>query len=455
VSNEPAFLSGVIEGFYGPPWSHAERVVLFQWMQDWGLNTYMYAPKDDLKHRAQWRELYSETESSELQAIIRATDQHQIGFFYALSPGLDITYSATADQDQLKQKLAQVMALGARNFCLLFDDIPDQMHPADVRCWDSLAAAQAAVTNDLYRWVREHQPAARFLFCPTPYCGRMARSEHGGKDYLSILGRELHQEIDVFWTGQEIISREITVPQTRDLAQLMQRKPLLWENLHANDYDGRRFFCGPYSGRPREILQELGGVLCNPNCEFPLNFVPWRTLARFVHEQGAWEPHQAYLEALREWLPHFATVGAPITFDDLVLFGDSFYLPYEEGPEAETLFALTQELLTVDPASRPEALAQFRERTARLKACCARMAELRHRPLFHALYRRTWELREELDLLQRCVEQRTLPGRLNEPCRSDFHLPHTYRGGLVARLQKLLVQEADGSFTVAPVTIQK
>jgi beta-N-acetylglucosaminidase len=50
------FLSGAIEGFYGQPWTHAERVALFDWLAAWGLNTYLYAPKDDLKHRALWRE---------------------------------------------------------------------------------------------------------------------------------------------------------------------------------------------------------------------------------------------------------------------------------------------------------------------------------------------------------------------------------------------------------------
>jgi hypothetical protein len=49
-------LSGVIEGFYGPPWSEAERLQLFATLQAQGLNTYVYAPKDDLKHRALWRE---------------------------------------------------------------------------------------------------------------------------------------------------------------------------------------------------------------------------------------------------------------------------------------------------------------------------------------------------------------------------------------------------------------
>lgn len=31
-------------------------------MQNWGLNTYLYGPKDDLKHRLLWREVYSPEE---------------------------------------------------------------------------------------------------------------------------------------------------------------------------------------------------------------------------------------------------------------------------------------------------------------------------------------------------------------------------------------------------------
>ena len=60
------FLSGVIEGFYGKPWTRAERFELFDWMAAWGLNTYVYAPKDDLHHRALWREPYSAADAGEL-----------------------------------------------------------------------------------------------------------------------------------------------------------------------------------------------------------------------------------------------------------------------------------------------------------------------------------------------------------------------------------------------------
>ena len=91
------FLAGVIEGFYGPPWTQAERFELFDWMAAWGLNTYLYAPKDDLKQRAIWRESYSAAEGAELSELIQACRQRHLRFIYALSPGLDIRYSQAAD----------------------------------------------------------------------------------------------------------------------------------------------------------------------------------------------------------------------------------------------------------------------------------------------------------------------------------------------------------------------
>jgi hypothetical protein len=88
----------------------------------------------------------------------------------------------------------------------------------------------------------------------------------------------------------------------------------------------------------------------------------------------------------------------------------------------------------------------FRQRAGRLRDVCARLAELRDRPLFYALSRRVWELREELDLLERYVHVMSTPGLRASPCRSDCHLPGTYRGGLVARLQRLLIPQPDGTF---------
>jgi len=449
-ANTTEFLAGVIEGFYGQPWSRTERLELFEWMVAWGLNAYLYAPKDDLKHRAVWRELYSSLEAESLSEVIQASKQRGIRFIYALGPGLDIRYSSETDLDHLKKRFQQMIALGCENFALLFDDIPDRMELADSERFGSFASAQCHVANIMFQWTRQRCPNARFLFCPTPYCGRMADRKLGGEGYLATIGRELLPGIDVFWTGPEIISREITAAHIRDLETLLRRKPLIWDNLHANDYDGRRFFCGPYSGRSLELRSMVTGFLCNPNSEFSLNYVPLRTFAAFVDcKEQPWNPREAYLAAIREWLPHFATINEPVEIEDLIFLCDCYYLPHEEGAEAQAFLECARSLLSRSLAKPENQVATFRRQVSRLRQLCARITELRHRPLFYALSRRIWELREELDLLERYLEYISKGGHPDGLFNSDAHLPGTFRGGMVPRLQRFLEQHPDGVFTPA------
>jgi len=423
------FLSGVIEGFYGQPWTPSERMELFDWMAAWGLNTYVYAPKDDLHHRALWREPYGSEDAAGLRRLIEACRARNIRFVYGLSPGLDLHYGREAELNHLRERFEQMMALGCSDVSLLFDDIPDGMDPDDLERWGSFGSAQCHVANAMFTWLRRCNPAGRFLFCPTAYCGRMVAAKLGGEDYLATVGRELLPGIDVFWTGPDIVSREITVAHVREIAALLRRKPLIWDNLHANDYDGRRFFCGPYSGRPPEVRGEVGGLLSNPNSEFPLNYIPLRTLAAFVNASDSWDPRSAYLAAMGEWAPSFTTVRGPVSLEDLVLFGDCYYLPQEEGPEAEALYRAARSML--DDPNDAGARQIFRAGASRLHAFCAALTELRHRPLYHALSRRTWELREQLDLLDRVASVNAGEGS---------HLPAVSRGGLVARFQHLLAE---------------
>jgi protein O-GlcNAcase/histone acetyltransferase len=311
----------------------------------------------------------------------------------------------------------------------------------------SFAAGQCKLTNAVFRWVRERSPRSRFLFCPTPYCERMAQRQVGGADYLETVGRELAPEIDVFWTGPEIVSHEISVAHARDVHQRLRRRPLIWDNLYANDYDGRRFFCGPYAGRTIELRPEVSGILCNPNSEFPLNFVPLRAFAAYLQSGESWDPRSAYLSALKDWLPRYNTLRAPASFDDLLLLGDCYYLPHQEGPEAEKLLEHAQQLLSRAPADWNGADTAFYQQAMALCMFCSRLADLRDRPLFYALHRRIWELREELDLLLEYV--RTTRETPNAVFQSNQHLPGTYRGGTVARLQHLLRFRPDGAFESA------
>jgi hypothetical protein len=78
-----------------------------------GLNTYVYAPKDDDKHRSRWRDLYDQHEADQLSTLIRSCHASSLKFIYALSPGLDIKYSSDEDRHLLRRKFQQVSTVSS------------------------------------------------------------------------------------------------------------------------------------------------------------------------------------------------------------------------------------------------------------------------------------------------------------------------------------------------------
>lgn len=85
----------------------------------------------------------------------------------------------------------------------------------------------------------------------------------------------------MFFVGTKVISRKITIKHLEEVTAVLRRPPLIWDNIHANDYDPRRIFLGPYDGRSPEIIPYLRGVLTNPNTEFESNYVA-------LHSLGQW-----------------------------------------------------------------------------------------------------------------------------------------------------------------------
>ncbi|KAG5831105.1 hypothetical protein ANANG_G00300320 [Anguilla anguilla] len=276
ISGRRKFISGVVEGFYGRPWTMEQRKELFRRQQKWGLNTYLYAPKDDYKHRMFWREMYSVEEAEQLMTLIGAAKEHGIEFIYAISPGLDITFSNQKEVSTLKRKLDQVSHFGCRSFALLFDDIDHNMCPADKEVFSSFAHAQVSITNEIFQYLGEPET---FLFCPTEYCGTFCYPNVSQSPYLRTVGEKLLPGIEVLWTGPKVVSKDITVESIEEVSKILKRAPVIWDNIHANDYDQKRLFLGPYKGRSTELIPRLKGVLTNPNCEFESNFVAIHTLA--------------------------------------------------------------------------------------------------------------------------------------------------------------------------------
>ncbi|XP_077991979.1 protein O-GlcNAcase-like [Glandiceps talaboti] len=277
------FLSGVVEGFYGRPWTTDQRMRLFQLMNKLRLKHYMYAPKDDHKHRSYWREMYSVEEAEHLTSLIEAAKENNVQFIYALSPGLDITFSSAKEVTCLKRKLEQVKEFGCEVFALLFDDIDTDMCAADKEIFQSFAHAQVSVTNEVY----QHLGQPLFLFCPTEYCGTRADPGVSSSEYLTTIGNKLLPDVHVLWTGPKVVSKTISTESILELNKVLKRPPVIWDNIHANDYDQKRLFLGPYCGRSTDLLPHLSGVLTNPNCEYEANFIPLHTLSAWCQSIGS------------------------------------------------------------------------------------------------------------------------------------------------------------------------
>uniref|UniRef100_A0A8C9G8H1 Protein O-GlcNAcase n=1 Tax=Pavo cristatus TaxID=9049 RepID=A0A8C9G8H1_PAVCR len=208
--------------------------------------------------------------------LISAAREHEIEFIYAISPGLDITFSNPKEVSTLKRKLDQVSQFGCRSFALLFDDIDHNMCAADKEVFSSFAHAQVSITNEIYQYLGEPDT---FLFCPTEYCGTFCYPNVAQSPYLRTVGEKLLPGIDVLWTGPKVVSKDIPVESIEEVSKIIRRAPVIWDNIHANDYDQKRLFLGPYKGRSTELIPRLKGVLTNPNCEFEANYVAIHTLA--------------------------------------------------------------------------------------------------------------------------------------------------------------------------------
>lgn len=114
---------GVVEGFYGTPWSHEARLRQLKFYGENKMNTYIYGPKDDPYHSSpNWRLPYPEKEAAQLRELVSVASENEVNFVWAIHPGQDIKWNQE-DRDNLLSKFEKMYQLGVRSFAVFFDDI--------------------------------------------------------------------------------------------------------------------------------------------------------------------------------------------------------------------------------------------------------------------------------------------------------------------------------------------
>lgn len=293
---------GVVEGFYGPPWSSADRLWMIERMGAWGMNRYVYAPKNDPLHRDRWRDPYHESRLREFAELVEHGAEHGVDVSFAVSPGLSIRYSSRDDVARLTEKFRDFTRLGARSLALFLDDVPSRLvHDEDGRRFASLAHAHVALMATLQEALG---PAVSWWVCPTDYLGT------GASEYLETLGRGLPPEIEVGWTGRTICSPSIEAAEARTRTAALRRKLLIWDNVPVSDGPMRfMLHLGPYGRRDDELSEVASGVLLNPMQHARASAIAIRTAAAFLADPKHYDPERAWRSALAE-----LGAGAPEAF---------------------------------------------------------------------------------------------------------------------------------------------
>ncbi len=261
IEDYPLFeVRGYIEGFYGTPWTHANRMEMLALMSSYGMNTYYYAPKDDPYHRSKWSELYPENEIANLKEIVDFCADNYVDFAYCIAPGQSMKYSSEDDFDKLCCKVNQLYKSGVRSFGLLVDDIPENLYyEEDKAIFDGEAVnAHIVLSNTLNSYIKSLSSDCRLTVCPLQYHGK------GNEYYISKLGKGIDGDISLFWTGRNICSQELTVAEAVIFADSTNRKPLYWDNFPVNDAEMyNEMHLGYLNGREPDLYRYSKGIISN------------------------------------------------------------------------------------------------------------------------------------------------------------------------------------------------
>ena len=255
INDYPDLLKrGIVEGFYGTPWSHQTRLSIIKFCGENKMNTYVYGPKDDTYHSTpNWRLPYPETEAKNIKELVRICNNSYVDFVWAIHPGKDIQWNEK-DYQNLLTKFESMYELGVRSFSIFFDDISGE---------GTNPLKQTELLNKLNKdFVQVKQDVGSLIVCPTDYNKSWANPTLQGS--LAVYGETLNPDIEVFWTGDMVCS-DLT-KETMDWVNTRIKRPALyWWNFPVTDYAKYVLMQGPAYGLDTILTDnDVSGILSNP-----------------------------------------------------------------------------------------------------------------------------------------------------------------------------------------------
>ncbi|MBW3571986.1 MAG: beta-N-acetylglucosaminidase domain-containing protein [Gemmatimonadetes bacterium] len=303
---------GVIEGFFGRPWSWEERADTVAFLAPHGYRFYLYAPKADAYLRRRWQEDHPDDVAGSLARLAGTCRKLGVRFGVGLSPYELYRGFDSAAREALARKLAFLDGVGVQDLAILFDDMR-----ADT---PDLAERQVEIVH----WAAERTRADRLLVCPSFYSDDPVLERVFGQrpaGYLERLGRRLEPGIEVFWTGEEVCSRELRPGHLARVSEQLGRKPFLWDNYPVNDGERRSQYLHlrGFTGRPAGIAAHIAAHGINPALQPTLSRIPAVTLVESYRLGDQYQYGGAFWRAAVEVLGESLAMQLQ---DDLLMLQD-------------------------------------------------------------------------------------------------------------------------------------
>ncbi len=288
---------GVVEGFYGNPFSQLDRIRQFEFYGKNKMNAYIYGPKDDPYHgfSNRWRDPYPPADAARIKELIDKAHENKVNFIWAVHPGNDIHWTDNNGDgviDDFKacvNKFELMYDLGVRAFAVFFDDIGGVgTDPVN----------QAKMMNYLHEEFVEKKPDVQALIlCPTQY-----NQAWSGGDYLSILGTQMHESVRIMWTGKSVV--RMIDKETMDwINPRIKRNAYIWLNYPVTDYVIDRLLMGPMVGNGTNIATQLSGFTANPMEYAEASKVALFSVADYAWNMKQFDPQSSWMNAMKHILP--------------------------------------------------------------------------------------------------------------------------------------------------------
>ena len=279
---------GVIEGFYGNPWSHKDRLRQFDFYGQYKMNTYVFGPKDDPYHRARWREPYPADEATKLKELVNAAHKNKVKFVWAIHPAGDIKW-CLEDSINVAKKLELMYDLGIRSFAVFFDDVWGEGARGD---------KQTGLLNYLTdNFVRKHKDVEPLIMCPSQY-----NKGWTSGDYLNTLGTKMYPEVRIMWTGNSVVDM-IEENDMQWINDQIKRKAYIWLNYPVNDYCQSRILMGKTYGNGLNINDMVSGFCSNPMEYAEASKVSLYSIADYTWNMPAYDSVRSWERALGALMP--------------------------------------------------------------------------------------------------------------------------------------------------------